>query len=249
MPMPKWGAPVVALALVCGAVSGCTSSGKARDRSSAPAPTALPTKGSHADLVCGFVYRSSVETALSRTDLVVTGGLTPAASVNPDGTNFSRARCSVTVAGYPAGQALPFKVTVSPVVISDFGIVQTTQSDAATGFDYVYPTDVGVGFASEDSFTTKGITYSAPDSGLLRGDWTIKLGLVTPEKNQAGFAHRRDRVDAADRGDTQDPAAPDEPLSEGVLRGGPQAAPPLALSPSGLPDASDAQRHAPGTAL
>ena len=131
------------------------------------------------NLICGFVPRSSVETLLGRSDLIVSGGLTPAASVNADGTTFSRASCSVTTPGYPAGQALPFDVEVRPVTVTNLGIVQTAHAYAASNDAYVYPAGVGTGFASAEGMTAHGTAYSTVESGLLRGDWALTLTLAT----------------------------------------------------------------------
>ncbi len=130
-------------------------------------------------LLCGFLSRSSVETVLGRPDLVVNGGRTPAAAVNADGTTFSRAICSVTTPGYPAGQALPFDVEVRPVAITNLGIVQTAHAYAASNDGYVYPAGVGTGFASDEGMSAHGKAYSTVESGLLRGDWALTLTLAT----------------------------------------------------------------------
>ena len=129
------------------------------------------------DLLCGFVPRASIETALGRSDLTATGGKQPASSPRPDGTTFERASCAVTVPG--GGQTPAFSVEVVPLTgDAGAGIIRTARLGTA---QFTYPDSVGVGFASYGTYhDAKGREYRTCESGLLRGDWMITLGIELP---------------------------------------------------------------------
>jgi hypothetical protein len=168
-----WRAGVLAMSMAV-LLAGCTSSGPTSQPTSQAAP--LPTEGTHVDLLCGFVPRSSIETALGRSDFTASGGVTAAGSANPDGTTFARAQCGVSLPEEAAGEAPAFSVKVAPVVLTDADIARTANSG-----DFSYPDVIGIGFASRDSFTdSRGVTHRTCESGLLRGDWAITLGIQTP---------------------------------------------------------------------
>lgn len=130
------------------------------------------------DLLCGFVPRPSVVAALGRSDFTVSGELVRAPSRNPDGTTLASAHCAVSVPG--GGQSPAFSVKVEPFdrAGGDGGIIRAAHSGAA---DFTYPDSIGIGFASVGGYhDASGKTHTSCDSGLVRGDWTITLGVLVP---------------------------------------------------------------------
>lgn len=129
------------------------------------------------DLLCGFVPRPSVVTALGRSDLTVTGELVPAPSRNSDGTTLASAHCEVSIPG--GGQSPAFSVEIVPFDPDDAaGIFRAAHGSAV---DFTYPDSIGVGFASYGGYhDASGKDHVSCDSGLVRGDWTITLGVLVP---------------------------------------------------------------------
>lgn len=125
------------------------------------------------DLLCGFVSRESVVTALGRSDFTVSGDRVPSNKPNPDGTRFKSAHCAVSVPD--GGESPALEVLVEPIAITDLGIVQTAHFEAAS---FTYPASIGIGFVSRDGYTdANNKSYPSGESGLIRGDWTITLGI------------------------------------------------------------------------
>lgn len=165
------------VALLASTLVACSSNGSDEPTVSA-VPTPLSTKGSNVDLLCGIVPRASVEMALGRSDFTVSGELTPAAAPNPDGTTFKSGHCAVMLPGEDPNGRVAFSVDIKPVALTDLDIVKNARSGAS---DFSYPPDIAVGFASRDGFTdSHGTQHNTCESGLLRGDWTITLGIETP---------------------------------------------------------------------
>lgn len=156
-------------------ITGCTSGSGANSKTSA-LPTPLPTSVAGDGLVCGIVPRVTVATALGRTDFSASGGVVPAASRNPDGTQFASARCQVTVSRGGESPALDF--TIRRVAVTDLDIVRGARKHA---YEYTYPSDVGIGFAFRESYhDAAGKSYRSGESGMIRGDWTITMGIQAP---------------------------------------------------------------------
>ncbi len=168
-------AAVACLMVVCMTSVGCSSSGSGPDPSTSVA-SPIPRDATTGDLACGFLSHSSIAAALGRSDFTVTGALSPAAQPNPDGTTFSAATCKVSLPDQ--GDAFALDVTVAQVAITDQQIVNTAGSPSRS---FTYPSDTGAGFASYDSYhDAKGNSYKSCQSGLVRGDWTVTLGVQMP---------------------------------------------------------------------
>lgn len=171
---------MLVFALAIGLLAACTSAKPTLPTSLLPSP--LPTKGSHVNLLCGFVSRASVELALGRSDFTVEGSLTPARSPNPDGTKFSHARCAVSAPD--GGQSPALDITVEPFVAGgqDEGIIREARSGCAA---FTYPPQIGVGFVNHDLYTDgTGRQHTSAESALLRGDWKLTLGIQIPAKGR-----------------------------------------------------------------
>lgn len=128
------------------------------------------------DKLCGFVPKTSVETALGRSDFTVSGDVTAARTKNADGTALAAASCSVSVP--KGGQTPAFSIKVVPFSeAAGAGILRT----AKLPNDFVYPQAIGVGFASRDTYRdAAGKSHQSCESGLVRGDWVITLGIEIP---------------------------------------------------------------------
>ena len=128
------------------------------------------------DKLCGFVPRTSIETALGRSDFTASGDVEPAKDSNPDGTTLAGASCNVAVP--KGGESPAFSVKVEPFSLATgAGILRT----AKLPNDFVYPATAGVGFASRDTYRDgAGKSHESCESGLVRGDWVITLGIEIP---------------------------------------------------------------------
>ena len=63
--------------------------------------------------------------------------------------------------------------------------MRTARSGSAT---FTFPRDIGVGFASRDSYSdAAGHAYRSIEAGLLRGNWTITVGLQMPGKGRSAL--------------------------------------------------------------
>jgi hypothetical protein len=86
------------------------------------------------------------------------------------------ASCAVATPGDGESDALD--VRVAKVAATDADIARTARSGTA---DFTYPADIGVGFANRDHYTdAAGHQHRSVESGLIRGDWTITIGLQVP---------------------------------------------------------------------
>ena len=167
---------MLAAALVAALLTGCSSSGGGPEPT--PLPTPLPTTAPHGPTLCGFLAKASVETALGRADETATGSARELSSGAPGGS--VRASCAVAVPGDGESDALD--VRVRKVAATDLDIVRTARSGSAT---FTYPSDVGVGFASRDLYTdAAGHEHPSVQSGLIRGDWTVTIGLQVPGRTR-----------------------------------------------------------------
>lgn len=179
--MRRLGATATLLALL----AGCTSSGlptshTSHSSSGVAAQSPLPTKGSSVDLLCGFVPKQGVVTALGRGDFTVSGELSKSAEPNPDGTMVKSASCTVEIPH--GGDAAAFSVAVERFTErSGSGILRTARTPGQLLGNTKYPTDVGIGFAGVDTYTDGlGHVHNSCNSGLVRGDWVVTLGILVP---------------------------------------------------------------------
>ena len=164
-----------AAVLVAALATGCSSSGSPGP---SPLPAPLSTTVPDGAKLCGFLGRRNVERALGRTDETARGGVHELPRDAPPGSLL--ASCAVAVPGDGASDA--FHIDVRRVDRTDSDIVRTARSGVAT---FTYPRDIGVGFASRDLYhDAAGRAYRSVESGLIRGDWTITLGLQLPGRNR-----------------------------------------------------------------
>jgi hypothetical protein len=128
----------------------------------------------HGTRLCDLVGKSSVEVALGRTDVSANGfARKPDPDVRP---GYLLARCRVSVPG--DGGAFAFDVDVRRLADADAGIARNARSGA---LPFTYPKDIGIGFAHNDLYhDAAGRPYSSVESGVIRGDWAITLGIQTP---------------------------------------------------------------------
>ncbi len=177
-------ATLTVLTALLAVLAGCSGGGAHHPDPSASDVTGvepLPTKGvSNVDLLCGFVSRQSVEAALGRKDLTVSGRIEPAGTPNADGTKLASARCSVTIA--QGGQAPAFSVMVEPFTpATGAGILRTARITPDYTGNVHYSNDVGIGFAAPDTYIDgEKKAHDSCNSGLVRGNWVITLGINVP---------------------------------------------------------------------
>ena len=170
---------VVAAALIAAAATGCSTS--AVRAPSTPLPTPLPTTP-HGTRLCGLLGKSSVAAALGRTDVSAKGFVH---KVDPDRrAGYLVATCQVSVPGDGGGFA--FDVDVRRVAAVDAGIVRNARSGA---LPFTYPENIGIGFAHNDLYhDAAGRPYSSVESGVIRGDWAITLGIQMPAPDRDPLA-------------------------------------------------------------
>lgn len=165
---------LIVVVVVAAALSGCTQGGRPSRTHDA---TPLPTGATAGALLCGFVSRQAVITALGRSDITATGGAETARSRNPDGTSLARAHCTVDIPH--GGQAPAYSVDVTPFSLPNGGLI--VRNVVAGDYPVTYPSNVGIGFCDEDSYTDgNGKSHPSCNSGLVRGDWTITSGVQVP---------------------------------------------------------------------
>lgn len=127
------------------------------------------------DLLCGFVPKKSVETALGRTDISASGRLQKATSKNADGTTFAQAQCEVST---PGAKQPALTVRVTPYTTD---LAETAMRNATVPNFYHFPAYIGIGTVLDALGSGTG---SGKDAGLLRGDWFIAIGLIYPAKGR-----------------------------------------------------------------